>query len=83
MRAEYRNETLAEVNKTQTTLAKLARQSAAPASARSRALRRTATPPAPSLFVVVRAANGALQAIPVAPAGGVTPAPQLYVAETR
>jgi exopolysaccharide production protein ExoF len=82
MRAEYRNETLAEVNKTQATLAKLARQAAAPTSVEPRPAA-DCDASGPTLFVVVRAANGALQAIPVAPAGGVTPAPQLYVAETR
>ena len=82
MRAEYRNETLAEVNKTQTTLAKLARQAAASTSLEPRPAA-DCDASGPTLFVVVRAANGALQAIPVAPAGGVAPAPQLYVAETR
>ena len=82
MRAQYRNETLAEVNKTQTTLAKLARQAAASTSL-ERHPAADCDASGPTLFVVVRAANGALQAIPVAPAGGVTPAPQLYVAETR
>ena len=69
MRAEYRNEMLAEVNKTQTALAKLIRQSAAPAPPEPRASADCDASGA-SLFVVVRAANGVLQAIPVAPAGG-------------
>ena len=82
MRAEYRNETLAEVNKTQTMLAKLTRPSAASTSPEPRPSADCDASGA-SLFVVVRAANGALQAIPVAAVGGVTPAPQLYAAETR
>ena len=82
MRAQYRNETLAEVNKTQTMLAKLTRQSAASTSLEPRPSADCDASGA-SLFVVVRASNGALQAIPVAPAGGARPAPQLYAAEAR
>jgi hypothetical protein len=83
MRAEYRNEMLAEVNKAQTTRAKLGQQSAASSTSLEPSAAANCDASGASLFVVVRAANGALQAIPVAPAGGVTPASQLYVAEAR
>jgi len=82
MRAQYRDETLAEVNKTQATLTKLVRQSAASATSPEPRAAADCDASGASLFVIVRAANGALQAIPVA-AAGLVPAAQLYAAETR